>query len=335
MKVFLKRTLKRLIIYYVVFMLLLSNVCYGYTQAEVGDAIAGFAANVVSEYGDQVLYEQLGSYQNDGHTRDDNPIWNPGSYTWNDTSTYYFDCSSFSSGCIHAVTGLLSYSLNTTGLIGLSGDPNFEVFRFSGIGDLMPGDVVVHDDGLAHAVVYVGDQYAGEGGAIANNGSSFRDVSYFNNAYEFYVVRVSETGAANLTSLNTEFATGNYGSSSSSEQSVDLSDFYFNGIPDGKYSLAYTNIWVKIFETIAEIANYVIGFLSYIIRIPLIGWTAIIENLFNWTVNTVTGGETVSDDRGINSVEIDGADDDSRITSEKFFYNEDELTNINIFEVRD
>ena len=47
MKKSIKKIIKSLIIYFVVCMLFLSNVCYGYTQAEVGDAIAGFAAHVV------------------------------------------------------------------------------------------------------------------------------------------------------------------------------------------------------------------------------------------------------------------------------------------------
>lgn len=336
MKKSIKKIIKSLIIYFVVCMLFLSNVCYGYTQAEVGDAIAAFAAHVVSEYGDQVLYEQLGEYQGDGHTRDDNPIWNPSSYSWDDTTTYYFDCSSFASGCIHAVTGLLDYALNTTTLIGLSSDPNFEVFRFSSMDDLMPGDVVVHDDGAAHAVVYVGQEYSawGTSGAIANNGSTFRDVSYFGNSYAFYIVRVSEQGAQNLTSLNTEFATGNVGSSSSSTTTVDLSDFYFNGIPDGKYSLAHTSLWNKIIETLAQIADYLIGILTYLIRIPFIGWTAIFDNLLNWTVNTVTdtGTEVPEENMGIDSVEVESADDDTRLTLDALFYNDYPLTDINIFE---
>ena len=332
MKIFIRKVTKKIIIYFVVCMLFLSNISYGYSQAEVGDAIAGFAAHVVSEYGDQVLYEQLGSYQGDGHTRDDNPIWNPSNYSWDDTSTYYFDCSSYSSGCIHAVTGLLTYALNTSGLIGLSGDPNFEVFRFSGMSDLMPGDVVVHDDASAHAVVYLGQEYSAWGttGSIGNNGSTFRSESYFGEAYEFYVVRVSEEGASNLTSLNTEFATGNVGSSSNSN--VDFSNFYFNGIPDGKYSLAHTSLWTLIVETLAQIADYLIGILTYIVRIPFIGWTAIMDNLLNWTVNTVTDTGVTEEEMGIDSVEVEGADDENRLTIDGLLYNDYQLTNINIFE---
>ena len=316
---------KKIIIYFTIGMLLLSNICYGYTQEEVGNAIAGFAAHVVSEYGDQVEYSQP--------SRDNNPIWNSGSSSWNDTSTYYFDCSSFSSGCLHYVTGLLSYALNTTGLIGLQGDPNFEVFRFSGMSDLMPGDVVVHDDGEAHAVVYVGQEYSawGTSGSVANNGSTFRSDSYFGNSYQFYVVRVSESCASSLTTLNTEFSISGT-SSSSTTSSVDLSDFYFNGIPDGKYSLAHTSIWTLIVETLAQIADYLIGILTYIVRMPFIGWTAIMDNLLNWTVETVTDTGVTEEDMGINSAEVEGADDDNRLTIDGLLYNDYDLTNINIFE---
>lgn len=57
---------KSLIIYIVIVMIFLSNISYAYTQDEVGSAIAGFAKHVVTEYGDQVEYEQLGDYRSSG-----------------------------------------------------------------------------------------------------------------------------------------------------------------------------------------------------------------------------------------------------------------------------
>ena len=121
-------------------------------------------------------------------------------------------------------------------------------------------------------------------------------------------------------------------SSGSSTASVNLSDFYFNGIPDGKYSVAHTSIWTLIIETLAQIADYLIGILTYIIRMPFIGWTAIMDNLLNWTVNTVTDTGVTEEDMGINSAEVEGADDDTRLTIDALLYNDYPLTDINIFD---
>ena len=330
-----KLIFKRIIIYIVVFMMLLSNTCYGgYTQEQVGDAVAGFAANVVSEYGDQVKYEQLGSFQNDGHTRDDNPIWNSSSYTWNDTSTYYFDCSSFSSGCIHAVTGLLSSALNTTELIGLSSDPNFEVIDYSSSA-LKTGDVVVHDDGQAHAVVYVGQEYSAwdTSGAIANNGSTFRSVSYFDNNYDFKIVRVSESGAKNLTSLDTTFS--KTGSSSATAASIDYSNFFFNGIPDGKYSLASRkNIFEILVESLKELLNFFTGLITYLFRGLIIGIISIFDRLINNTVQSINDAPKSLEESGVSATSADDPYSMNRsVTIEGLVFNDIDLFDINIFRI--
>lgn len=122
--------------------------------------------------------------------------------------------------------------------------------------------------------------------------------------------------------------------SSSSSSSIQFSNFYFNGIPDGKYSVAHTSLWNIIINTFLEIVDYLIGLLTYIVRIPIIGWASIIDNLLTWTVNTVTDieGDDEEEDMGITSVEIESADDEQRITIDALLYNSYDLTNINIFQ---
>lgn len=182
---------------------------------------------------------------------------------------------------------------------------------------LQPGDLVISS---SHVEMYIGNNENANFGNYPYAGkitTGPRLGSDFSKAYRLSsTVEVTPTGSL---------------PSSSSRSSVDLSEFYFNGIPDGKYSLAYTNIWTKIIETLAQIADYLIGLLTYIVRIPFIGWTAIVDNLLNWTVNTVTDTGVTEEDMGIESVEVEGADDDTRLTSDGLIYNDYPLTDINIF----
>ena len=182
MKEIVKKFVKVLIIYVVITMTIFSTISYGYTPEEVGDAIAGYAAHVITDYRNKVRYSQNG--------RANNPIWSE-SYDWESSSEYFFDCTSYSTGCIHAVTGLLSSPLWTGAMLPSqvgNYTTDFDVIDYDK-SKLLPGDVVFHDDGEAHGVVYLGKEYSawGTSGEIGNNGSTFRSISYFDNNYEFYI----------------------------------------------------------------------------------------------------------------------------------------------------
>ena len=169
MKRAIKRIGKCLIIYIVIIMLFLSNVGYcGYTPEEVGDAVAGFAAHVSTTCKDHLGYRQLvgDKYDNSahggepGHGREDNPIWKPSSYSWDDYM--YFDCSSFASGCVHYVTGLFESAQSTYSLVGF-GSPNWEKGLITSKSLLRVGDIVFTNDN-GHALIYVGSDMEGADG---------------------------------------------------------------------------------------------------------------------------------------------------------------------------
>lgn len=332
---------KSLIVYIVIVMIFLSNISYAYSQEEVGNAVAGFAKHVVDTYGDNgtgsVKYRQCVGDKFDspsarggesGHCRTDNPIWSPSEYQWDD-QYIYFDCSSFATGCYHYVTGIIQTAWATgdssSGLLDSPSDMTGSLEKIhwdKQLSSLKNGDLMVYD---GHAWIYSGDGQTSENGSKHNSWDTY-------NGQDIYIWRISESGASNLTSLNTEFSTGSTSSSSSS--TVDFSNFYFNGIPDGKYSLASTSIWNKIIEFLSQIADYLIGLLTYLLRIPFIGWTAIFDNLLNWTANSINKTTTETDDTmGINSVEVEGADDSDRLTLDGLLYNTYDLFNINIFDI--
>ena len=338
---------KCLIVYIVVFMTMLTGVSYGLSQDYLGSAIASSAAYIASTYTSNVNYSQ--------GLRSNNPIWSPNSYSWSD-GTYYFDCSSFASGVYHYVTNgaLFPIVSSTSSLVSLSGS-DYERGLVEGESSLEIGDIVVWNNGTkGHATIYVGSEIGGSGQELAEVGGAsgnigFRSISYLS-SHTFYYVRASETAAESLTEadLNLEFSSATVSSGGSS---YNFSNFYFNGIPDGTYSIASNSFWSSLIETLASIADYLIGILTYIIRMVIVGWTSIIDRLFNWSINTITtvtieideDGSKVEDsdddtsveDMGISGADVDETDSEEKITLESLFYGDYDLVDINIFDTSD
>lgn len=140
---------KKIILCIIIIMLVLScitPVSLGYTQDEVGKAIAGYAKTVMEQYTSQIYYTQ-------SNARTDNPMWNP-SRKWGDGNKMGMDCSSFASGCVHAVTGLIEGAESTGSMFGYKGKSEFDYITFTSTSDLKPGDLVFKD---GHATIYVGE----------------------------------------------------------------------------------------------------------------------------------------------------------------------------------
>lgn len=343
MKRAIKRIVKCLIIYVVIFTTLLSNVSYcGYTQEQVGDAIAGFATHVATDYKDTVRYEQWGDHGHPGHNRLQNPIWSPESYSWGDT--VYFDCTSFASGCYHAVTGLFSEAQCTGSLGGFtSGD--WEQATISSLSDLKIGDLVYVDDSSAHGIIYVGDTPGAEGtaaevGGAAGDGVGFRDIASYigNNSRGFKYLRVSKEGAEKLTSLDTSFASGKVGGSTANVGSgIDYSNFYFNGIPDGKYSIASKkSIFEMMVDSLSSLVDFFAGLITYLFRGVIISFISVFDRLINNTVASMNGDKKSLKEAGISA---NDADDPSKInrsvTIEGLVFGDEDmdLFDVNIFRV--
>ncbi len=280
----------------------------------VGEYVAQYARDFIAQYctptEEKTVYDNSSAY----------PSWEDGSIG---QGKFHCCCSAGVWYMYNLALGIDLYALDFNGLCStaisqMPSSPNWiDVTNET----LQPGDVLLSS---GHTEMYLGgtenanfgnSPYAGKISPGPRLGSDFTKAFRLQSS-----VDVTPNGA--LPS----------GSGSGGGTSVNFSDFYFNGIPDGKYSLAHTSLWTLIVETLAQIADYLIGILTYIIRIPFIGWTAIMDNLLNWTVNTVTDTEVTEEDMGIDSVEVEGADDENRLTIDGLLYNDYQLTNINIFE---
>ena len=342
MKKVLKSTVKKIIIYIVICMLILSSITpisLAYTVDEVGGAIAGVAVHIVDSYRDHIDYSQS--------VRTANPIWQPDSYSWDDEK-YSFDCSSFASGCANYATGgKTPSSVQYTGSMIAYSNPDMENIRITDVSQLKLGDLFYHDTGEnAHATVYVGSGSSegdlaevggansdGEGGSLGDCG--YRDAaSYLARGYEFYALRVTEEGAKNITTLNTEFSLTQTVSASTGK-SIDYSNFFFNGVPDGKYSLASRkNIFEVLVESLKDLINFFTGLISYLFRGFIIGVISIFDRLLNNTVASINESPRSLEESGVTATSADDPYSMNRsVTIEGLVFNNIDLFDINIFKV--
>lgn len=330
----LKRITKYFVICVPVFTILLGNISYGYTSAEVGAAAAGWAKWIIENH-------TTGSIDSDVElkysqpNRDHNPFWNQNNATKYASTPWYFDCSSFCTSAYNYVTGQIilgseTWPATTASIPSESSFDDLGTYSSVGEAGLRAGDLLCQAG--FHVEIYVDSTLGTAGARNSNKGLIFTGLSgesskVYPHSATTHVYRLKESVAASVTNLNTTYSSA----TTSSGLTVNFSDFYFNGIPDGKYSLASTDLLSMILETLASIADYIIGILTYIIRMVVVGWTAIFDNLFNWTVNTVTDTGVEAEDLNISAVEIESSDADDRVTMEKMIYNTFDLLNINIF----
>jgi hypothetical protein len=185
---------------------------------------------------------------------------------------------------------------------------------------LQPGDILLHvTPDIGHTEMYIGNNenanfgnspYAGKVTVGPRLGSEFNYAFRLKNS-----VDVSPAGQVRSVSSN-----------------INYSKFFFNGIPDGKYSLANRPFWKVIIDTIAQVLDFLINLIFYIIRAVIVGYTSIMENLLNWIINVVA--DTNVEDKSLNmsSTEASTSDSENKITVDKILFNKLEIFDINVFD---
>ena len=116
---------------------------------------------------------------------------------------------------------------------------------------------------------------------------------------------------------------------------VDYSKFFFNGIPDGKYSLASRkSIFEIIINALKELANFLAGLISYLFRGFIIGIISIFDRLINNTVQSLNDAPKSLQETGISATNADDPASMYRsITIEGLIFNSIDLFDINIFKI--
>lgn len=343
-----KRILKCVIIYIVLSMIILSSVAYGYSSSDVAGAVAGYSLNVLTwgndeanfcdgpgGYGPAIRYNQCGNPNRYHHPRvgESEP-----------ELPWFWDCSSFASNMYDIVTENAVHGGEEHACSGLLSDPAFESTGVVDNGStpssqVIPGDMLLAE---GHVEIYIGPEH-GTGGAHSNHAGGDVNahtgelnqvdcaaenrgfISYSPQGGTYY--RLTDSAASKVETLDTTFSIAGTRSGSN----INYSNFFFNGVPDGKYSLAKRSFWQVIIDTLAQILDFLINLLFYIVRAVIVGYTAIMESLLSWIINVVSDTNVEDKSLDISSTEASTSDSDTKITVDKILFNKLELFDINVF----
>lgn len=124
----------------------------------------------------------------------------------------------------------------------------------------------------------------------------------------------------------------------SSYAKLDLKDgeFYYAGTTKGSYTVK-EGIFSWLLDNIGQIADWLIGIMTMGFRMVFVGWTALIEKLLTWGLETTVGinveGENVD---GLSSTDLTSITDSSNnLTVQAIVYNRVPAFDINFFESTD
>lgn len=112
-------------------------------------------------------------------------------------------------------------------------------------------------------------------------------------------------------------------------------DYYYSGTTKGTYTIK-DGIFAWLLNSIGDIADWLLGIITMGIRMVFVGWTALIEKLLTWALETTSGvsmaGEEI--DKGINSTDLTSITDSSNnLTVQAIVYNRVPAFNINFFDL--
>ncbi len=273
-----KSLIKRLIISYLIIFIALSSTAS--TQARMYDAQCGeFLSNYARDFIKKYCEGGNTQYSHVGFAASDGPHWSSGVFG---KGTFKADCTNGVHYMYFKALGVditkYGYGASDSAISHLNGSYS-QYWEKIPLSAVKAGDVVLRS---GHGELYIGN------GQNANFGNSPRSGKI-------------KSGPGNFTyAFRPKFdvnPTGSLGADAEEEDLniYDANGFIYTGVPtiSGYKNSAPFGKW--IIKMLAEILDYLIGILTFGIRVVIVGWTAIVERVFiDGVVNAVTG---VTDER--------------------------------------
>ncbi len=113
---------------------------------------------------------------------------------------------------------------------------------------------------------------------------------------------------------------------------LEEDEFYYAGTTEGSYAPSF-NIFSWLLNNIGDIADWLLGIITMGFRMVFVGWTALLEKLLTWALESTTG---VAADGSLvgSSTDLTGLTDSSNnITVEAIVYNKVAGLNIDFFDL--
>lgn len=148
------------------------------------------------------------------------------------------------------------------------------------IANAQPGDVILAD---LHVMLYVGN------GEVVHcaNGLQKEQLSE-NTVYRDYLYGIARLTEAAASTINPNNCTTIFGIVTGAGELDDYGMYW--GTTTGRYTGSYTlGDW--LFSKIAQFLDYLIGIMTYVVKIPFLGYTNIVEKMINDFLQSLTGNE--------------------------------------------
>lgn len=341
-----KKKLMKIIAILILFVTLFPyTTCLAISQAEAGVAIARYAYNFCMKYGansanNQTIYDWSENRISGYKLMFTSGVAEGPRGTKSFTNKYPMDCVGFVSTMIHQSLGIGSDDTITFFI-----DPqNIPSTYFEPVnGAVQPGDVYRSPESAdCHVVIYLGSEGKGEYvNGIAHStpqgdkftGAMLSTTSWNLSSYTPYRIKESIVSGVNASDVITDPVTkaGLGASTSMIEGSGSQSEFYYNGIPDGKYSVGnkFTVEWLV--DSLLAVFEFLVTICAYILRMVFVGWTFIVEEFITNSINSITKTDTVLD---IDSTTIQSSankETADNITIEKIIFDKVKVFNVNFF----
>lgn len=336
------RKIKKIItILILIVMLFPYTVCFAITQEEAGIAIAQYAYSLCTTLGNNSPTNMTVYDHDNGGTTDRKYGYllklhsgtaqaGNGERTTTYTNKYPMDCVGFVSTVIHQSLGIGSDTEFTFFITPQSDNQGY----FEKVtGDVKPGDVYRINGSIIHVMIYLGE-YGGEYTIAESWSSNFMGALLTNSSASSYTpYRIKSTIVKNIDATEVKTSTDGAGLTSTTSifNHVEMSKFYYNGIPDGKYSVTSGNILDWIVNTLKEIFIFIINIIEYIVRMVFVGWTFIVENMLTDLIQKISGEDSI--------LKMDATDygkdgnkyTDDNVTLEKIIFDNVKIFDVNFF----
>ena len=194
----------------------------------------------------------------------------------NYTNRYPMDCVGVVSTMIHQALGI--GSADWTQFIA-PGSPDMQWFT-SVAGTPQKGDILSES---GHVKIYIGDVGGAEGDIVEGVSEEWRGACLGSGYSGCTIYRIKDTLGITRDQCTTVPNASFLGAGAGIE-----SEFYFNGIPNGEYSVV-GSIWEILVTMLAEIFKLLVNLIFYIFRMVFVGFTAIVDNSISYVIKTIMG----------------------------------------------
>ena len=271
----LKNVLKKVTIVYLILFVMLSNMsecmARGY-DAACGEYVAKYATEFINKYGSNSVYVATSGVS-----------WSGGSFG---NGTFSCCCTSGVWYMYQQALGINLYDYGYSAWASNNLSVPSQYWDKLSISEAKPGDIIVKDGHVEMAVSNGARDHA-------NFGSSGPSCKMHYNASDQFQIAIRLKSSVDV-NPNGTIPSGSSNYDEEQDSIYGANGFIYQGVAtiSGYQSGGTLGKW--LFDTLLKILDWIIGILTYIIRVVIVGWTVIVERVFiDGIVNTVTGVENV------------------------------------------